>query len=153
MRGREDVVELREGVHAFNLRFVIREGKGAYHFFVEEVLSGLCEEKSVLDQWPAESGTRRLIAKAPNMFAADTDIRKRIVQGKPPFVTTALGLYCNHPGRKAAVLRQKRSLQNIDRFDAVHRHGRAETSGGRIRDIRGIHKKRALLLALTTDQD
>ena len=88
-----------------------------------------------MNDGPADREFRRRIAKSTNVPAPHAKIRKRLLQSTVPRFSASSGLNGDDTGRELSILRKKRRLEDIDRFDAAHGNGRAEAAAGRIRDV------------------
>ena len=85
------------------------------------------------------------------MPAPDAEIGEWIVEFGVPFLAPAAGFDGDHARSKAAVLRQKGSVQHVHGLDAIDRNGLAEFAGSRIGHIGLIHYQRAAVFARAFD--
>src|SRR6185295_19342812 len=149
--GGDDPIELSKGVEGLSPGLVIGKRQRANRIALKIIVNGGDEEESILDQGAVGHKTRIFIADAAHMKAADTEIRKRVIEIGMPLLAAALGLNRNDALCKAAILGQKRSLQYVDGLDAIQGNTLAKCAGCRIGDIGLVDDHGAAFLSRAVD--
>jgi hypothetical protein len=147
LRGRHDVVELRERVDRLLLRSIERKRERAFLVLHQGVLRGIQKIQAVFDQWAAQQTPRSVVENAAHVPTAPAEARKRIVDLAVPFVSAAPRLDGDYVRREMAVLGEKRRAQNFQCVDAVDWHGRSEAPGRGVCHIGRIDHHGAAVLA------
>src|SRR5579863_2078897 len=143
----KNVIELRKGIDRLLFGYVVRKRQCAVGSFIEYVLKRIDEVHPIANQRSAQNKAWRFIPDAGQTAAAGANVGERIFEVDVPLFAAAARFHRDHALGEAAILREKRSVENVHGFNGVDGDALPEVAGGGIGDVALIDYHGAAFLA------